>query len=58
MRLFEDGCVVYREIANDYDAEMSGPMQKGLDTQLRFNADKCFVVLQYGETIVQIWGKA
>ena len=49
VRLFADDCVVYREIVNDYDAEM---LQKDLDTlsnwektwQIRFNADKCFVL--------------
>ena len=49
VRLFADDCVVYREIVNDYDAEM---LQKDLDTlsnwektwQMHFNADKCFVL--------------
>ncbi len=49
VRLFADDCVMYRTISNDHDADL---LQADLDRlsswqhqwQMKFNADKCFVL--------------
>lgn len=49
VRLFADDCVLYRTISNDHDADL---LQADLDRlsswqhrwQMKFNADKCFVL--------------